>query len=39
VTGSGRIQALREAVAATTLQLPAEDWYRVWQASTGHEVP
>jgi predicted oxidoreductase len=39
ITGSGRIQALREAVAALPLQLPAEDWYRVWQASMGHEVP
>jgi predicted oxidoreductase len=39
ITGSGRIEALREAVAALGLTLPAEDWYRVWQASTGHEVP
>jgi predicted oxidoreductase len=39
ITGSGRIAALREAVAATALRLSAEDWYRVWQASIGHEVP
>ena len=39
VTGSGRIAALREAVAALSLQLPAEDWYRLWQASMGQEVP
>lgn len=39
ITGSGRIEALREAVAALALRLPAEDWYRVWQASLGHEVP
>jgi predicted oxidoreductase len=38
VTGSGRPEALREAMAATTLKLAAEDWYRVWQAATGHEV-
>lgn len=38
VTGSGRMQALQQAVAAMSLQLPAEDWYRIWQASTGHEV-
>jgi predicted oxidoreductase len=38
VTGSGRVQALREAVAALGLRLSAEDWYRVWQASTGREV-
>jgi predicted oxidoreductase len=38
ITGSSRIEGLREAVAAVSLQLPAEDWYRVWQASMGHEV-
>jgi predicted oxidoreductase len=38
ITGSGRIEALREAVAALDLTLAAPDWYRVWQASMGHEV-
>ena len=38
VTGSGRIGALRDAVAAMTLPLSAQDWYRVWQASSGREV-
>ena len=39
ITGSRRIAALREAAAATAVPLSAEDWYRVWQASMGHEVP
>jgi predicted oxidoreductase len=39
ITGSGRMQALREAAAAVPLRLSAEDWYRVWQASMGHELP
>jgi predicted oxidoreductase len=38
ITGSGRIDALREAVAAQDVQLTAEDWYRVWQASMNREV-
>jgi len=38
ITGSHRIEALAEAVAALSLRLSAQDWYRVWQASTGHEV-
>ena len=38
IAGSSRVEAMREAVAALDLRLPAEDWYRVWQASTGHEV-
>ncbi len=39
ITGSGRQEALTEAVAATGLTLSPEDWYRVWKASMGHEVP
>jgi predicted oxidoreductase len=38
ITGSGRIEALREAVASLDVKLGAEDWYRVWQASMDHEV-
>ncbi len=39
ITGSHRIEALREAVLALGLALSAEEWYRVWEASTGHAVP
>ncbi len=38
VTGSGRMAALQEAVAALEVRLSAEDWYRVWVASIGHGV-
>jgi predicted oxidoreductase len=38
ITGSGRIDALREATASLGVQLSAEDWYRVWQASMNREV-
>jgi predicted oxidoreductase len=38
ITGSRRIEALRDAVAALAVTLSAQDWYRVWQASIGHEV-
>ncbi len=38
VTGTQRIAALREATAALDVKLSSEDWYRVWQASVGHEV-
>jgi predicted oxidoreductase len=38
ITGSGRIDALREAVAALDVELTPEDWYRVWQASMNREV-
>ena len=39
VTGTGRVAALGEAVAALGVSLSAEDWYRVWQASMGSELP
>jgi predicted oxidoreductase len=38
VTGTRRIEAIREALVATTVQLDRESWFRVWQASAGHEV-
>lgn len=38
ITGTGRIEGLREAVAALGVPFSAEDWYAVWQASTGREV-
>ncbi len=39
VTGSGRVEALREAVASLAVTLSREEWTRVWQASMGHPVP
>lgn len=39
VIGSRRLSAADEAMAATRLQLSGEDWYRVWTAGAGHEVP
>ena len=39
ITGTGRIEGLREAVAALDLRLDAEDWYAIWTASKGHPVP
>lgn len=38
ITGSQRVEALQEAVAALSLPLAAEDWYRVWEASEGRSV-
>lgn len=39
ISGSSRIEGIREAVAALDITLSVEDWYAVWQASTGHAVP
>lgn len=39
ITGSGRPEGLRDAVAALDVRLDAEDWYAIWTASKGHPVP
>ncbi|GHA83556.1 aldo/keto reductase [Cognatilysobacter bugurensis] len=39
ITGSGRIERLRDAVDALSLELPAEDWYAVLEAARGVPVP
>lgn len=39
ITGSGRMEGLRDAVAALDVKLDAEDWYAIWVASKGHGVP
>jgi len=39
VMGSRRVDALREALAAYDVRLSREEWYALWQAGRGHEVP
>ncbi|MDF3034860.1 MAG: oxidoreductase [Paucimonas sp.] len=39
LTGSRRISAAGEAVAATAITLTHEEWYTLWSASTGTSVP
>jgi predicted oxidoreductase len=38
LTGSGRIEAIRVAVAGTTFTLSHGDWFRILRAARGHEV-
>jgi predicted oxidoreductase len=38
VTGSRRVEAIREAVAALGVRLDAQEWTAIWQSATGHEV-
>ncbi len=39
ILGSSRLERIRSAVSALQLNLNQEQWYRIWQASTGHPVP
>lgn len=38
LTGSGKITAIQEAVAATSLVLSREQWFALWCASAGRQV-
>jgi predicted oxidoreductase len=38
ITGSRRLEALREAVSALDVTLTSDEWYRIWEAGAGHEV-
>ncbi|RJG49564.1 aldo/keto reductase [Motilimonas pumila] len=39
IIGSGRIERTRSTVATEALQLDRQQWFSIWQASTGHSVP
>jgi predicted oxidoreductase len=38
LTGSGRIEVVHEAVAATGLELDRQDWFDILKAARGHDV-
>ncbi len=39
VLGTGKIDRVRQAVKALNLELSRDQWFAVWEASKGHEVP
>ncbi len=39
VIGTGRIERVRSAVKAMKIDLSREEWFEVWEASMGEEVP
>lgn len=39
IIGSGNIERIRSAVKATEIRLTRQQWFSIWQASTGHGVP
>lgn len=39
ILGSGNIERIKSAIDATTLQLSREQWFTIWTASTGRNVP
>jgi len=38
LTGTGRIEAIREAVTGAGIELEREDWFQILRAARGHEV-
>jgi predicted oxidoreductase len=39
ILGTGQVAEMRSAVKATGLELSREQWFRIWTASQGHDVP
>ncbi len=39
VLGTGKLDRVRAAVAAERLALSRQQWFAIWEASAGHEVP
>ena len=39
ILGSGNIVRIKAAIESLELHIDHEQWYRVWSASKGHEVP
>ena len=39
VLGTGKIERIQAAVNALDLPMTRQQWFRIWQASAGHEVP
>jgi predicted oxidoreductase len=39
ITGSRRLEAMREAVAALDIELDAQTWYEIWVAGNGAPAP
>lgn len=39
IIGSGKIERVQSAINSQNLSLSREQWYRIWVASSGHNVP
>jgi len=39
IVGSGKIDRIRNAVEALQIDMPLESWYKIYNASTGKELP
>lgn len=39
ITGTHRISAIEAAIAATHWTMDEQEWFAIWQAAAGHEVP
>ncbi len=39
VLGTGKLERVRAAVDALDIQLTRQEWFGLWEASTGHDVP
>lgn len=39
ILGSGKIERIREMLASANIQLSRDEWFKIWTAYTGHDIP
>jgi predicted oxidoreductase len=39
IVGTGKIERIKEAVEAMNIEMSLEQWYKIYNASTGTELP
>lgn len=39
IIGSGKLQRIQSAVKSKEIKLDKQEWFSIWEASTGHSVP
>ncbi|NRD75607.1 aldo/keto reductase [Shewanella sp. VB17] len=39
IIGSGNVQRIKNAISSKSISLDKQEWFSIWEASTGHSVP
>ncbi|KUK83151.1 MAG: Aldo/keto reductase, partial [Petrotoga mobilis] len=39
ISGSGRLERLKNAVEALNIEMIREQWFKIYEAALGHDVP
>jgi predicted oxidoreductase len=39
IIGSGKIDRIRDSLASQSIDLTRDEWFKIWTAYTGHDIP